>query len=128
MPSSHPLVAQFQARNFPSTVSHQSFGSNTRGWISPKVAITVGQTWLDPTVKVPYAFSATLGEGVGSDMPPSMHLSYPSPALTCLLAGILSPAKELDARYQKEDADSSKEVDFLLLVSTLLDNRRVGPL
>jgi hypothetical protein len=32
----------------------------------------------------------------------------------------------MDARLQKEDADSSKEVDFLLLVSTLLGNRRMG--
>ena len=60
----HPLAAQFQACDTPSAVLsvlqqqvqqlNQSQTSDDR-WTK----------WLDPTVNVLYAFSVTLGEGVG---------------------------------------------------------------
>ena len=60
----HPLVAQLQDCNSPSAIlavihqqvqqAHQSRGGDER--------LT---KWLDPTVKVLYSLSETLGEGVG---------------------------------------------------------------
>ena len=60
----HPLAAQLQACESPSNILsilqqqlqnlHQSRNTDDR-WTK----------WLDPTVNVLYAFSATLGEGVG---------------------------------------------------------------
>ncbi|KAH9009922.1 hypothetical protein EDB83DRAFT_2531008 [Lactarius deliciosus] len=46
------------------------FEPNSRRLINPKVPTKGGQ-WLDPTVNVLYAFSATLGNGVGLIFPPS---------------------------------------------------------
>ena len=61
----HPLAAQLQACDSPSAilsilqqqvqVLEKSSGSRDDRWTK----------WLDPTVNVLYAFSATLGEGVG---------------------------------------------------------------
>jgi hypothetical protein len=60
----HPLAAQLQTSDSPSTIlsilQQQIQGldqsqSNDDRWTK----------WLDPTVNVLYAFSATLGEGVG---------------------------------------------------------------
>jgi hypothetical protein len=60
----HPLTAQLQAYESPSSILsilqqqlqhlHQSQNTDDR-WTK----------WLDPTVNVLYAFSATLGEGIG---------------------------------------------------------------
>ena len=61
----HPLAARLQACDSPSTILSillqqvhefdQSTGSSDDNWTK----------WLDPTVNVLYALSATLGEGVG---------------------------------------------------------------
>ena len=62
--SSHPLAAQLQACDSPSAilavlqVQVQKFGqpqSDDEKWIK----------WVDPTVNVLFAFSATVGNGVG---------------------------------------------------------------
>jgi len=60
----HPLAAQLQACDSPTTilallhrqVEELSHSQNSDERLSK---------WLDPTVNVLYAFSATLGEGVG---------------------------------------------------------------
>ena len=59
-------VPSLQLSQYRSHHPGPSFGTNPRGWISPKVAITAGQLGLIQAVNVLYAFSATLGEGVGS--------------------------------------------------------------
>ncbi|KAI9429380.1 hypothetical protein H4582DRAFT_2134681 [Lactarius indigo] len=68
--ASHPLAVQLQSCDSPSAIlailraQVQAFDQSQSG--DEKLT-----KWLDPTVNVLYAFSATLGEGVGLTFPPA---------------------------------------------------------
>ena len=60
----HPLAAQLQACESPSTIL-VILQQQIRDLDQSRNADDRWTKWLDPTVNVLYAFSATLGEGVG---------------------------------------------------------------
>ena len=60
----HPLAAQLQACQSPSSIL-VVLQQHVRGLNPSQIRDDRLTKWLDPTVNVLYAFSATLGEGVG---------------------------------------------------------------
>jgi len=88
----HPLAAQLQACDSPTAILsllHQQVQELNQSRESDERL----SKWLDPTVNVLYAFSATLGEGVGLVCYLITRLIFP---LTCLFQ-VFSPARTIFA-------------------------------
>ncbi|KAH8982015.1 hypothetical protein EDB86DRAFT_387590 [Lactarius hatsudake] len=67
---SHPLAVQLQSCDSPSAIL-AVLRAQVQAFDQSQVANEKLTKWLDPTVNVLYAFSATLGEGVGLTFPPA---------------------------------------------------------
>ena len=100
--SSHPLAAQLQSCDSPSAIlavlqaRAQKFGqsqSDDEKWIK----------WVDPTVNVLFAFSATLGNGVGLVI--SRQSAPENYRLICVTIGI--PTRKRD--FYRDWGSSSSE-------------------
>ncbi|KAI9432771.1 hypothetical protein H4582DRAFT_2061583 [Lactarius indigo] len=68
--ASHPLATQLQPCDSPSAVL-TILRTQVQAFDRSQSADERLTKWLDPTVNVLYAFSATLGEGVGLAFPPA---------------------------------------------------------
>ncbi|KAH8980461.1 hypothetical protein EDB92DRAFT_1820544 [Lactarius akahatsu] len=67
---SHPLAIQLQSCDSPSAIL-AVLRAQVQAFDQSQIADEKLTKWLDPTVNVLYAFSATLGEGVGLTFPPA---------------------------------------------------------
>ncbi|KAH9022195.1 hypothetical protein EDB85DRAFT_379005 [Lactarius pseudohatsudake] len=68
--TSHPLATQLQSCDSPSSIL-AILRAQVQAFDQSQSADEKLTKWLDPTVNVLYAFSATLGEGVGLAFPPA---------------------------------------------------------
>ncbi|KAH9055848.1 hypothetical protein EDB83DRAFT_2552630, partial [Lactarius deliciosus] len=68
--TSHPLATQLQSCDSPSSIL-AILRAQVQAFDQSRSADEKLTKWLDPTVHVLYAFSATLGEGVGLVFPPA---------------------------------------------------------
>ncbi|KAI9432639.1 hypothetical protein BJY52DRAFT_1231784 [Lactarius psammicola] len=68
--ASHPLAVQLQSCDSPSAIL-TVLQAQVRAFHQSQSVDEKLTKWLDPTVNVLYAFSATLGEGVGLAFPPA---------------------------------------------------------
>ncbi|KAI9432782.1 hypothetical protein H4582DRAFT_2132092, partial [Lactarius indigo] len=68
--ASHPLAVQLQSCDSPSAIL-AILRAQVQAFDRSQSADERFTKWLDPTVNVLYAFSATLGEGVGLAFPPA---------------------------------------------------------
>ncbi|KAH9037500.1 hypothetical protein EDB85DRAFT_608746 [Lactarius pseudohatsudake] len=68
--TSHPLATQLQSCDSPSAIL-AILRAQVQAFDQSQSADEKLTKWLDPTVNVLYAFSATLGEGVGLAFPPA---------------------------------------------------------
>ncbi|KAH9177997.1 hypothetical protein EDB89DRAFT_1296559 [Lactarius sanguifluus] len=67
---SHPLAIQLRSCDSPSAIL-AVLRAQVQAFDQSQIADEKLTKWLDPTVNVLYAFSATLGEGVGLAFPPA---------------------------------------------------------
>ncbi|KAH9177993.1 hypothetical protein EDB89DRAFT_1844096, partial [Lactarius sanguifluus] len=67
---SHPLAIQLRSCDSPSAIL-AVLRAQVQAFDQSQIADEKLTKWLDPTVNVLYAFSATLGEGVGLTFPPA---------------------------------------------------------
>ncbi|KAH9061902.1 hypothetical protein EDB87DRAFT_1830701 [Lactarius vividus] len=68
--TSHPLAVQLQSCNSPSSILTM-LKTQVQAFDQSRIEDEKLTKWLDPTVNVLYAFSATLGEGIGLTFPPA---------------------------------------------------------
>ncbi|KAI9429377.1 hypothetical protein H4582DRAFT_2134674 [Lactarius indigo] len=68
--ASHPLAIQLQSCDSPTAIL-AILRAQVQAFDQSQSADERWTKWLDPTVNVLYAFSATLGEGVGLAFPPA---------------------------------------------------------
>ncbi|KAH8999580.1 hypothetical protein EDB86DRAFT_645495 [Lactarius hatsudake] len=68
--TSHPLATQLQSCDSPSSIL-AILRAQVQAFDQSQSADEKLTKWLDPTVNILYAFSATLGEGVGLAFPPA---------------------------------------------------------
>jgi len=103
---SHPLAAQLQTCNSPGDIL-AILKDTVKEFDRSRTADERLSRWLNPTVNVLLAFSATLGEGVGLVSPHPISLQ--TPTLSAPISQVFSPAKVIFAG-----------IEVLLLVSVLL--------
>ena len=103
----HPLAAQLQACKSPGDIL-AVLQDKVEEFDESRSADERLSRWLSPTINVLYAFSVTLGQGVGLVGPILGNLSTPTPLIPILQ--VFSPANAIFAG-----------VGVLLSVSILLD-------
>ncbi|KAI0300181.1 hypothetical protein BC826DRAFT_1102274 [Russula brevipes] len=132
----HPLAAPLQSCDSPSAITSilqglvQQFDRNR----STDQRLT---SWLDPTVSVLYAFSATLGEGIGMVFPPAkvifagigvlllaarvVYAVTPTAAMTDIVVKIMVEVLSILAIMTKEIKEKRASGLFLLDFSLFTD-------
>ena len=77
----HPLAAQLQACNSPGDIL-AVLQDKVKEFDQSRSSDERLSRWLNPTISVLYAFSATLGQGVGLVSPIQSTLSIPTPSVS----------------------------------------------
>ena len=90
----HPLASQLQACNSPNDIL-AVLQQQVQGLDQSRSGDDRWTKWLDPTVNVLFAFSATVGAGVGLVCPRTS--AYPRSALSYFIRQVFSPANVIFA-------------------------------